>query len=43
MNEDEKKRVGAEEVMREQVRRQVMESFMGKQETEPLKRDSMDI
>lgn len=43
MNENERKRVGAEEAMREQVRRQVMESLMGKQEAESPKRDSMNI
>jgi hypothetical protein len=42
-NEKERKRVGADEAMREQVRRQVMESLMGKQETESPKRDSIDI
>ncbi len=42
MDEKERKRVEAEEVMREKVRRQVMESLMGKQ-VEPKRRDSMDI
>ena len=42
VNNSERKGVGAEEAMREQVRRQVMESLTGKQAEEP-RRESVDI
>ena len=40
--DNERKGVGAEEAMREKVRRQVMESLTGRQAEEP-RRESVDI